>query len=87
MNDQLNKAKGISIDCLHEFLAKFVTDYEEKLQSSISKVAGKDQKEVTQGALLEIQAKVQTWSTITSTASGIVRAVGDGLKAMVQNIR
>jgi hypothetical protein len=77
----------VSIELLNEVLSSYVSDYEKDLKSSISKMTGKKSNEIDQGTLMEMQAKVQTWSIIVSAASGAIRAVGDGLKSTVQNIR
>jgi hypothetical protein len=85
-----NAAAGkdkVSIEFLNEVLSKFISDYEKDLKSSIAKMTGKKSSEIDQGTLMEMQAKVQTWSIIVSAATGTVRAVSDGLRSTVQNIR
>ena len=77
----------VSIENLYLALASYITNYEKELKSSIGKMSGKTADEVDQGTLLNIQAKVQTWGVIVSTSTGIVRAIGDGLKSTTQNIR
>lgn len=77
----------VSIENLYLALASYIASYENELKSSIQGMAGAKADEVDQGTLLNIQAKVQTWGTIVSTSTGIVRAIGDGLKATTQNIR
>lgn len=79
--------KRISIQHLYEALATYIANYEEELKDSIQGMSGKNADQVDQGTLLNIQAKVQTWGTIVSTSTGIVRAIGDGLKSTTQNIR
>jgi hypothetical protein len=77
----------VSIELLNELLSRYISDYEKDLQSSISEMTGKKSNEIDQGTLMGMQARVQTWSIIVSAATGTVRAVGDGLRATVQNIR
>jgi hypothetical protein len=77
----------ISIQDLYSVLASYISNYEEELKSSIEGMAGRTADQVDQSTLLNIQGKVQTWGVITSTATGIVRAIGDGLKSTTQNIR
>ena len=43
--------------------------------------------DVAQADLLALQAKIQSWGNLTSTATGILRAIGDSLKSTTQNIR
>jgi hypothetical protein len=77
----------VSIQDLYDVLATYICAYEEELKSAVQGMAGKTADQVDQATLLNIQGKVQTWGVITSTATGIVRAVGDGLKSTTQNIR
>ncbi len=77
----------VSIENLYLALATYISSYEKELKNSIQGITGQTASEVDQGTLLNIQAKVQTWGTIVSTSTGIVRAIGDGLKSTTQNIR
>jgi hypothetical protein len=77
----------VSIEALYATLAKYVSNYEKDLQATVSKANGKNKEELDQGTLMGMQSKVQTWSTLLSSATGIIRAIGDGLKALAQNIR
>jgi hypothetical protein len=79
--------RGTSIEFLYQALSKYISDYEGELRNSIQGLSGKSSKDIDQGVLLNIQAKVQTWGTIVSTSTGVLRAVGDGLKSTTQNIR
>lgn len=83
----VNVKETVSIENLYVALASYIAQYEEELKSSIAGMSGKKADEVDQGTLLNIQAKVQTWGVIVSTSTGIVRAIGDGLKSTTQNIR
>ncbi|MDR1255851.1 MAG: hypothetical protein LBJ94_02935 [Puniceicoccales bacterium] len=78
---------GFSIESIYQSLASYIKNYEGELASSIQGMGGTTGENIDQGTLLNIQAKVQTWGTIVSTATGIVRAIGDGLKSTTQNIR
>ncbi len=81
----------VSIENLYMALASYIADYEQTLMDDISGITGSNNsdtsQEIDQGQLLSIQARVQTWGTIVSTSTGIVRAIGDGLKSTTQNIR
>jgi len=83
----LGAGDKISIETLCSALASYISSYESSLESSTTGITGATAGQVDQGTLLNIQAKVQTWGTIVSTAMGIVRAVGDGLKGTAQNLR
>jgi hypothetical protein len=83
----VNLTGKVSIQNLYTALANYIASYEALLKSSIAGMTGANADQVDQGSLLNIQAKVQTWGTIVSTATGIVRAIGDGLKGTTQNIR
>jgi hypothetical protein len=61
--------------------------YEKGLSESIKNIEGSNASDIDQGTLLQLQAMVQTWGTISATSTGIVRTVGDTLTKIVQNIR
>jgi hypothetical protein len=70
-----------------EALAKHVSNYEKDLQPMLSKANGKNKKELDQGTRMGMHSKVQTWINLLSSATGIVRAIGDGLTALAQNLK
>lgn len=76
-----------SIFNIYKVLAAYVSAYEKGMAEAIDKINGKNSNQVDQGTLLELQAMVQTWSTVSATATGIVRALGDALIKISQNIR
>ncbi|MDR0595326.1 MAG: hypothetical protein LBF94_01325 [Puniceicoccales bacterium] len=79
---------GVTIESLYSVLASYLSAYEETLGSAIEGLgSGSEANQIDQGRLLSIQAKVQTWGTIVTTATGIVRAAGDAMKSTAQNIR
>lgn len=79
---------GVTIESLYSVLANYLSDYEATLGSAIEGLgSGGEANQIDQGRLLNIQAKVQTWGTIVTTATGIVRAAGDAMKSTAQNIR
>ena len=77
----------ISIEAIYQALASFISGYETDLRSSISNMSSGKASDIDQKTLLEIQAKVQTWGVIVSTSTGLLRAVGDVLRTITQNIR
>lgn len=76
-----------SLEKLYEKLGKYIENYEKDLNESIEKMGGEGTKDIDQSTLLRMQARVQTWGTIVTAATGTVRAIGDGLKSTAQNIR
>ncbi|MDR0351569.1 MAG: hypothetical protein LBH49_02895 [Puniceicoccales bacterium] len=64
-----------------------MSDYEKSLKESLGVIQGSTASEIDQGTLLELQAMVQTWGTISATSTGIVRSIGDTLSKITQNIR
>jgi hypothetical protein len=70
---------------IYAFLASCVANSENKLNSIMKSLEKKD--DVAQADLLALQAKIQSWGNLTSTATGILRAIGDSLKSTTQNIR
>lgn len=78
--------KKISIYDVYKLLSGAISKYESKLSSGINKL-NKKEGDISQGELLSLQAQVQTWSTLVSTSTGIVRGIGDTLTKITQNIR
>ena len=70
---------------IYAFRASCVANSENKLNSIMKSLEKKD--DVAQADLLALQAKIQSWGNLTSTATGILRAIGDSLKSTTQNIR
>ena len=77
----------VSIESIYSILASYISDYEIKLKNAIGDMSGQSADQIDQGTLLAIQAKVQTWGTIVATSTGILRAIGDALRTITQNIR
>jgi hypothetical protein len=77
----------LSIFNMYIVLASYMTAYEKGLADTIKVIEGNTASDIDQGTLLRLQAMVQTWGTVSATATGIVRTVGDTLTKIVQNIR
>ncbi|MDR2737747.1 MAG: hypothetical protein LBB18_02280 [Puniceicoccales bacterium] len=75
----------ITLGRIYALLVSCVRTCETKLNSAILRLEGKD--DIGQEQLLALQAKIQAWGNLTSTATGLLRAVGDSLKSTTQNIR
>lgn len=83
----MGDSEKISITAIYELLAKAVTKYEKSMYSAIKSISKKSGDNINQGQLLNLQAQVQTWGTMVSTSTGIVRGIGDTLTKITQNIR
>jgi hypothetical protein len=79
-------SKTVSIEKIYELLTKAVGNSEKNLSSIIAKLES-NSGDISQEQLLALQARVQSWGNIGSAASGLLRAIGDALKATTQNIR
>ncbi|MDR2735553.1 MAG: hypothetical protein LBB20_01780 [Puniceicoccales bacterium] len=77
----------VSILNIYKLLSTYMMDYEKSLKDSLGSIKGQAASEIDQGVLLELQAMVQTWGTISATSTGIVRSIGDTLSKITQNIR
>jgi hypothetical protein len=77
----------LSIFNMYSVLSSYMVAYEKGLSNSIKNIEGANASDIDQGTLLQLQAMVQTWGTVSATATGIVRTVGDTLTKIVQNIR
>ncbi|MDR2372309.1 MAG: hypothetical protein LBD60_04130 [Puniceicoccales bacterium] len=77
----------LSIFNMYIVLASYMTAYEKGLADTIKCIEGSAASDIDQGTLLRLQAMVQTWGTVASTSTGIIRTVGDTLTKIVQNVR
>jgi hypothetical protein len=77
----------LSIFNIYVVLTSYMAAYENGLKETIKQVEGSKAADIDQGTLLKLQAMVQTWSTVSATATSVVRSVGDTLTKIVQNIR
>ncbi|MDR2812485.1 MAG: hypothetical protein LBB05_01685 [Puniceicoccales bacterium] len=85
---ELSSTTGkLSIFNMYIVLSSYMTAYEKGLADTIKVIEGSTASDIDQGTLLRLQAMVQTWGTVSATATGIVRTVGDTLTKIVQNIR
>jgi hypothetical protein len=83
--DRSGASNGLSLAKFYSVLASFIGKCESALNSSIAEL--EESSDVGQKELLALQSKIQTWGNLTSTATGLLRAVGDSLKSTTQNIR
>ncbi|MDR2806815.1 MAG: hypothetical protein LBB11_01495 [Puniceicoccales bacterium] len=77
----------LSIFNIYLVLSSYMTAYEKGLAEAVKTIEGSSASDIDQGTLLRLQAMVQTWSTVSAVATGIVRTVGDTLTKITQNIR
>lgn len=70
---------------VYDFLQKAVGEAEKKLDATITTL--ESSADLSQQQLLALQSQIQAWSTFCSTATGLLRAVGDALKSTSQNVR
>ncbi|MDR0590585.1 MAG: hypothetical protein LBG09_01890 [Puniceicoccales bacterium] len=77
----------LSIFNMYIVLANYMSHYEKGLADTIKTLEGSTAQDIDQGTLLRLQAMVQTWGTVSGTATSIVRSVGDTLTKITQNIR
>jgi hypothetical protein len=75
----------VTLGRIYKLLASCVVSSEKNLNSAIKRLESED--DIGQEQLLALQAKIQSWGNLTSTATGLLRAVGDALKSTTQNIR
>lgn len=85
--DGQNIGDKLSTFNMYKVLAGHVSSYESALAAGIDSIKGTNASNIDQGTLLELQTMVQTWSIVAGTATGILRAVGDVLMKITQNIR
>lgn len=67
-------------------LAKVVYNQEKDLNTEIADL-NEAENGIDQGRLLKVQGLVQVWSVTSGLATGAIRAAGDTLVKVTQNIR
>ncbi|MDR1437691.1 MAG: hypothetical protein LBI69_01365 [Puniceicoccales bacterium] len=75
-----------TLDALYKYLVAVVKAQEEDVNKTVDEIS-QSGSTVDQGVLLKMQAMVQTMGIISGMATGILRAVGDALNKVTQNIR
>ncbi|MDR2778860.1 MAG: hypothetical protein LBB16_01050 [Puniceicoccales bacterium] len=75
----------VTLGRIYKLLASCVSKCEANLNSAIRKLESED--DIGQEQLLALQSKIQSWGNLTSTCTGLLRAVGDALKSTSQNVR
>jgi hypothetical protein len=70
---------------IYALLASCVRKAEAGLNSAIKQLENSEN--IGQEQMLALQAKIQAWGNLVTTCTGLLRAVGDALKATAQNVR
>ncbi|MDR1528684.1 MAG: hypothetical protein LBS22_03835 [Puniceicoccales bacterium] len=76
---------SVTLSRIYNLLASCVATYESELNCAIHKLENED--DIGQEQMLALQAKIQAWGNLTSTCTGLLRAVGDAIKTTSQNVR
>ncbi|MDR2603160.1 MAG: hypothetical protein LBC11_01175 [Puniceicoccales bacterium] len=75
----------VTLSRIYALLASCIATYEGELNSAIHRLESED--DIGQEQMLALQAKIQAWGNLTSTCTGLLRAVGDAIKTTSQNVR
>ncbi|MDR1457822.1 MAG: hypothetical protein LBI47_03180 [Puniceicoccales bacterium] len=75
----------MTLSRIYNLLASCIATYETALNCAITKLESED--DIGQEQMLALQAKIQAWGNLTSTCTGLLRAVGDAIKTTSQNVR
>ncbi|MDR2776541.1 MAG: hypothetical protein LBB17_00635 [Puniceicoccales bacterium] len=75
----------VTLGRIYALLATCVSKSEKGLNCAIKRLENDDN--IGQEQLLALQAKIQSWGNLTTTCTGLLRAVGDALKSTSQNVR
>jgi predicted component of type VI protein secretion system len=78
-------ATTVTLSRIYNLLASCIATYESELNSAILRLESED--DIGQEQMLALQAKIQAWGNLTSTCTGLLRAVGDAIKTTSQNVR
>jgi hypothetical protein len=76
-----------SVQNIADYGVTHIRSFEANMKAAISAIKGQDAKTIDQGTLLELQMNVQNWSTLVAMMTGLLRAIGDGMAKVTQNIR
>ncbi len=74
---------GIEIDSVRDSMISVMDTLNTDLASALDKV---NQDPSSTSAMFELQFEIQRWSTGLQTQSNTIKALGDSLKAVVQNL-
>ncbi|MDR0715231.1 MAG: hypothetical protein LBF25_00370 [Puniceicoccales bacterium] len=78
---------SFSISELFETLGGMLSKAWDELNGSISSMTRNEKGDVNQDDLFKSQAKLQVFTTTSSTASNILRGYGDAVRSIAQNIK
>lgn len=81
-----SSGKITTLESLYKALGTVVNTQEGELKTKIDQLAG-EESGLNQAALLQVQGMVQTWSITSGLATGTLRAAGDAIVKVTQNIR
>ncbi|MDR1173347.1 MAG: hypothetical protein LBK24_00970 [Puniceicoccales bacterium] len=76
---------AISLEGLYTFGSETVRRSEQNLNKALERLESGEN--ISQQELIALQTKMSAWTNICNVVSGMLRAVGDALKATAQNIR
>lgn len=81
-----SKGRVTTLENLFDTLAAVVVSQENELTGVIDEL-GDSGAGLDQGKLLRVQGMVQSWSITAGLATGTIRAAGDAIVKVTQNIR
>jgi hypothetical protein len=76
-----------SVQNIANYGVTHIKAFETEMKKAINAIKGQDAATIDQGTLLELQMNVQNWGTLTAMMTGLMRAIGDGMSKVTQNIR
>jgi hypothetical protein len=76
----------LSLEELRVGLSGATNEIERKLHKSINQLQT-ESGELSQAEVIALQSQITAWSNLLNLISSILRAVGDAMKATVQNVR
>ncbi|MDR2419947.1 MAG: EscF/YscF/HrpA family type III secretion system needle major subunit [Puniceicoccales bacterium] len=76
-----------SVQNIADYGVTQVKQFEANMKTAIEAIKGQDASTIDQGTLLELQMNVQNWATLVAMMTNLMRAIGDGMGKVVQNIR
>jgi hypothetical protein len=84
-NSQMKNTE-LTLERLYSSLIKIVQEGEANMNKKIAKLEQGNRSKIAQTELFSLRSKLLSGTNMSNIASDILRAVGDALKASVQNV-
>ncbi|MDR2737601.1 MAG: hypothetical protein LBB18_01520 [Puniceicoccales bacterium] len=77
---------NLTLNKIYESMKEPIARKETELNAALEEIRKKG-KDVSNAELLAMQAQVSAWTNLVGIVTGVLRAIGDAMRATTQNIR